>query len=816
MLSDRPVERFQQTVGKVQHRGGVEKEGDEYENKANAVAAKVAAGESAEHAPKDFSETNSGEKQSQGRDPTDPHSTSSHQAQTIVNRLDEAEKKINLALSLSQKGNYQEALKLYEEALKLAPNYSLAWYNQGRILFKLNRLKDALHSNQTALAINNNWGTAQPYHAWNNRGVILARLGRFNEALQSYQQALAIVPGDKLVQNNLTELKAFLSNNPSLRNQSQQAPEPEQGNNLLETLLGALSGAFNENQTGEQAVLDFLISLIPIIGQVADARDFAAYLYRIVFKKQFKDLWNWIGLALTLVGLVPVVGDIAKYLGKSASHGNLPALVKNAEGVWKQVRSLNPELADNIPQLKAALAQNWGNGVQAAKQRWNTALSQLLNWVNGIPDLLFSQQKRQLIEAIQEVSRESDKMLSQAFDVIRQKIDEALDEIGRRINPNGQLVTPEGVQLPSDGVDKGINGPMLSQGSGGGAGRRPNTQSIQIDEKGQIHTARQGARGGIQVSQAEIDELKKFGLTADEVRQLDSGTLSRADQRALEARRQAALQNLNATFDTSTIQLLIKRLTPQGLRRLYEAGGIDGLKVIREIFDLEAKGKISNFDDWLSYILQGNRNAEDLENVIGELREARRLTGEIRGDEVINIGGDAQATRSPSGERPPSYDMTVESKNGQVLRNLDVTTLTEPLTDATQLGAGVGHAIGDKWRMAQGLEKKATVESTIRIELPSAGDKLTLFNGNQRIFGPNGSYTTIDPVTGLPSLRGRTPTGDLIYNADGNLFSDFQRYLERRENADRLRRVNLVDKNTGKPLAIMERDGRGKWTIIRN
>jgi tetratricopeptide (TPR) repeat protein len=119
------------------------------------VAAKVAAGESAEHAPRDFFETNSGEKQSQGRAPTDPHSTSSHQAQTIVNRLDEAEKKIKLALSLSQKGNYQEALKLYEEALKLAPNYSLAWYNQGIILFKLNRLKDALHSNQTAWAINN-------------------------------------------------------------------------------------------------------------------------------------------------------------------------------------------------------------------------------------------------------------------------------------------------------------------------------------------------------------------------------------------------------------------------------------------------------------------------------------------------------------------------------------------------------------------------------------------------------------------------------------------------------------------------------------
>ncbi|HAZ43757.1 MAG TPA: hypothetical protein DDW76_27690 [Cyanobacteria bacterium UBA11369] len=51
------------------------------------------------------------------------------------------------------------------------------------------------------------------------------------------------------------------------------------------------------------------IGLIPIIGQVADGRDLAAYLYRIVFKRQFNDPGNWVGLALTLVGLVPIVSE---------------------------------------------------------------------------------------------------------------------------------------------------------------------------------------------------------------------------------------------------------------------------------------------------------------------------------------------------------------------------------------------------------------------------------------------------------------------------------------------------------------------------
>lgn len=193
-------------------------------------------------------------------------------------------------------------------------------------------------------------------------------MGRFNEALQYYKKALELNPSDELIQTNLTNLEAYLSANPSLRNQSQQTP-PESGNNFLQTLLGALQGAFNEDQTGEEVIVDFLIGLIPIIGQVADARDFAAYLYRIVFKGQVGEVWNWIGLALTLVGLVPVVGDTAKFLGKISVRKGVSELAENLGDVLKRIRSIDPELADNIPQLKAVLAQNWHKGTQGALDR---------------------------------------------------------------------------------------------------------------------------------------------------------------------------------------------------------------------------------------------------------------------------------------------------------------------------------------------------------------------------------------------------------------------------------------------------------------
>ncbi|MEG4323831.1 eCIS core domain-containing protein [Microcoleus sp. herbarium5] len=436
-----------------------------YKNHTDVVAAKVGAGESASPLLADFSEQKTDEeRQLQEKSLTDQHSNSSHLSQVRANPLNEAKKLVSLGNIQGNKGNYQVALKYFKEALKLAPNSSFIWYCKGLALLKLNRLQEGLDSTQTALAINTDWDRVPPSLAWNNRGIALVRLGRFNEAIQSYQQAVALDPGNELAKTNLTNLSARLSANPSLRNQSQQTP-PESGNNILQTLLGALLGAFNENQTGEEAIVDFLIGLIPIIGQVADARDLAAYLYRIVFKQQFNDIWNWIGLALTLVGLVPVIGDIAKFLGKSRLGKKLPELLKNAEGVLSHLRALSPEKFDNIAQLKNLLAQNWGKGVKAAQDRWNAILGQLLNWANGIPDLLLSKEKRQLIEAIEEVSGQSNKMLSQAFDRIWEEINEALDEIGRALNPNGELVTPEGMRLPSKGVDEELNRPMLSQGS---------------------------------------------------------------------------------------------------------------------------------------------------------------------------------------------------------------------------------------------------------------------------------------------------------------------------------------------------------------
>ncbi len=185
-----------------------------------------------------------------------------------------------------------------------------------------------------------------------------------------------------------------------------------------------------------------------------------AYTYRIIFKKQYNDPLNWVGLTLTLVGLVPLVGDIAKFLGKTGGAG----ISQYLDDIVKLIRSVNPDFVD-ITKLRNAFTANWDSGVKAGKEKWQTALNQLSGWLDNIPDILFAKEQQELAKVIAEVRSQSEGMLSEAFAGIKSKIDEALDEIGRLLNSQGEFVTPEGVKVPSNGVDKGRQGPMRIEGN---------------------------------------------------------------------------------------------------------------------------------------------------------------------------------------------------------------------------------------------------------------------------------------------------------------------------------------------------------------
>jgi hypothetical protein len=136
---------------------------------------------------------------------------------------------------------------------------------------------------------------------------------------------------------------------------------------------------------------------------------------------------------------------------------------------------------------------------------------------------------------------------------------------------------------------------------------------------------------------------------------------------------------------------------------------------------------------------QGN----DLLNVLGELKEAKRLALEVK-QEVINIGGDARAVLDKVGNRLPSFDLTVETKTGAVTRNIDVTTVESVADRPDVFKDGITHPAKKVSSKTQG-----TVEATIRIELPQRGHTSSLKDGREKHFGLDGRYTITEKSGGL-------------------------------------------------------------------
>ncbi|MDP9911448.1 hypothetical protein J2W27_003572 [Variovorax boronicumulans] len=71
-----------------------------------------------------------------------------------------------------------------------------------------------------------------------------------------------------------------------------------------------LQGDFAEEQSTAQTVTATVISMIPFVDQICDVRDIVANCRKI--NEDTSDSWAWVALVLTLIGLFPVLGSVAK------------------------------------------------------------------------------------------------------------------------------------------------------------------------------------------------------------------------------------------------------------------------------------------------------------------------------------------------------------------------------------------------------------------------------------------------------------------------------------------------------------------------
>ncbi|MBD2136786.1 tetratricopeptide repeat protein [Anabaena sp. FACHB-1237] len=114
--------------------------------------------------------------------------TNKHKSEIVVfNEVNQAEILFHQGLEETKAGNLLAALALYTAAIKLDDQAYKYWYNQGLILFYLQRLPEAIAAYDKALELK-----PDLYKAWYNRGGILGELGDFNGAVISFEKAIII------------------------------------------------------------------------------------------------------------------------------------------------------------------------------------------------------------------------------------------------------------------------------------------------------------------------------------------------------------------------------------------------------------------------------------------------------------------------------------------------------------------------------------------------------------------------------------------------------------------------------------------------
>ena len=104
----------------------------------------------------------------------------------------------NLGLALAGKGRIDEAIENYRQAIQINPNYSAALNNLGNALTTRIQFDEAIENYRRAIQINPNFS-----EALNNLGVALAHKRQFDEAIENYRKAIQISPNDCDTLNNL-------------------------------------------------------------------------------------------------------------------------------------------------------------------------------------------------------------------------------------------------------------------------------------------------------------------------------------------------------------------------------------------------------------------------------------------------------------------------------------------------------------------------------------------------------------------------------------------------------------------------------------
>ena len=112
------------------------------------------------------------------------------------------------AEELSYKGDRENAIKFYNEAIELNPNLYQAYYNRGLAYSVLRQYERAIQDYSKAIELNPNY-----FNAYNNRGNDYSNLKQYEKAIQDYSKAIELNPNYSAAYYNRGRAYEKLGNN---------------------------------------------------------------------------------------------------------------------------------------------------------------------------------------------------------------------------------------------------------------------------------------------------------------------------------------------------------------------------------------------------------------------------------------------------------------------------------------------------------------------------------------------------------------------------------------------------------------------------
>ncbi len=202
-------------------------------------------------------------------------------------------------------------------------------------------------------------------------------------------------------------------------------------------IWGTLQGDFNEDPTTAQIVVGTVISMLPVVDQIMDARDLVANIMILTDDDDANDTNGWIALSLTAIGLVPILG--------SALKGVLKILIKKVGATLDAAFAVLRKLGKGDPEQflrRIDWADLTNTATKAAKEQLNTikavldaiSNSQVVNWTlnSKMVDSI-----KQMTDKLAAFEKRMDQGISDGIKALQTRVNDALSSKARKNTNQG-------------------------------------------------------------------------------------------------------------------------------------------------------------------------------------------------------------------------------------------------------------------------------------------------------------------------------------------------------------------------------------------